>query len=259
MKLYDSLERRGAEFGLTPKHIINQFRHALPFVVLNSIPKSGTNLLSRLFYSTFIYRRKLHRTVDNYSMLANISHKRNFFMTAHSHFSLSNAHILEDLSVKSIFVYRHPLDVLVSNVNYISKRNSRHRLYYIFQNLSLEEKYRTIWHGGEIDKMRVEGLRSHYDRYSGWLADPSTLAISFEALVGGNGGGSDIERDQTIQSIAQHLNLDEAVFTKARLSMFSQKSRTFLSGKILNYRQDVNVQKIVDPSHFDFSQWGYFY
>lgn len=128
--------------------------------------------------------------------------------------------------VPSIFIYRNPLDVVVSESRYYHKEGKTIFSGYLS---TLEEEDRLL---RLIDDPWLLGsIRDRMAGYAAWLDFPSVVAVSYEELVGAAGGGSDEEQADAIWSILLKLQVSGDVSDICG-RIFDRNSPTFASGRI---------------------------
>lgn len=84
-----------------------------------------------------------------------------------------------------VFVYRDPRDVIVSSVIYATDMYMEHGMhtYYTQQLHSMEQRINAEIHGVTEPGFEFPDVRSHYERYLGWLEQPGVLPVRFEELI----------------------------------------------------------------------------
>lgn len=248
-KFVSSLKRDLIQYGFTPRKFRARYFSEPPAPVLaNSVPKSGTNLLTRLLYSNPSYRRKLANTLTNDSdpvIRRKLDRLRGGeFRPAHIYFTQSRAAMLREIGIKHIFIIRDPRDVAVSNVNYITRKATGHRLHNYFAQTLRSDAERLaasiVGIPGEKlpDGVASLGIGEHLSGYRGWLYDEGSITVKFEDLVGPNGGGTVSRQRESIAAILKYLELDAAAESIEMLAdnLFSRDSRTFFRGEIGAWR-----------------------
>ncbi len=125
----------------------NRFNHIRPIVV-NSIPKSGTNLLLNILLSIpKTYRSSDYSLAGSYKekdrmqyILGQISDLENgAVISGHVPFFNEYADWLENKNLKQIFIYRDPRDVSVSLYHYIMEKTPKHDYYDMMATLESDE------------------------------------------------------------------------------------------------------------------------
>lgn len=85
----------------------------------------------------------------------------------------------------TIFVYRDPRDLIISEVFYATQINPKHALHQYFnENLhTMEERINAVIAGIPDEQARLDGTKIKYDAYIGWLEQPDVLCLRFEDLI----------------------------------------------------------------------------
>lgn len=216
-------------------------------IFINSIPKAGTHLLTaELSRSPDLqnsglwvrerYVNKLTRTGERlkdfkyddaaFRKFAGTVRNGQYF-TGHLNYDPELVETLRELGIATIFVSRHPLDILVSQYHYIVglKRHSKHEF---FMSLPSDEARYDILLNGHHAEPYMDSLQKNLEDFAGWLDAPGVLSVRFEDLVGDRGGGSDRVRAETLARIAAHAGvrfIDSARPDPARSATF-RKGRT---------------------------------
>ena len=221
-----------------------------PRILVNSIPKSGTNLLSRVFVVVFGIPRYFSKTItdDDFKRRGegwlDSKLKSNRFLVSHLPFSEGLANYLENSNVIQVLVVRDPRDIVVSNARYIHK-DKTHRLspYYRKFLHSEEERISASISGvnGVVEGKPVSSLSidKYINSYSGWLLDRNTVVVSYEDLVGVNGGGDESRQLEAVNRIAEkcfRVKLDSKYHLRLQ-QIYTSGSRTFHSSKIATWKK----------------------
>lgn len=241
-----------------------------PKVFVNSVPKSGTNLLQSILirFPGLSEQRRLGLNwnirlsplnllpiggrrceVDVKSPYSSrVSAVRlslsllrpGRFCLGHVPYSEDVEKILASLGIQPIIVIRDPRDVVVSSVRY-ALRSPRHWLY---EHLSREpdNKRRLISmiEGGVTRRGRpFIGIGEQIHKVLGWVESTACLTVRFEDVVGPQGNGSAEVQARTIVSIAEWIGIELGDDEAHRIGdeMFGT-GRTFRSGKIASWRDD---------------------
>lgn len=212
-----------------------------PRVLANSIPKAGTNLLSRVM-------KMMPNTVERWSYhidetLPGIERqlragRRGQVVTAHFPWSDGLASLARELDYRVLLMVRDPRDIAVSNVNYVTRMDLSHPLHRVLEDLPDDDArlMTMIEPPGDLlaglpDVWQNDGLVT----FLPWLDEPNCLVVRFEDLVGAKGGGSDAVQHKTIQQIADHIgaSLNDALHAKIARELFgNSESKTFHKGQI---------------------------
>lgn len=226
---------------LTP-HQLRAYR-ASPRVFANSIPKAGTNLLSRLLkmmpnvVPAWTYH--IDETMDGaFRQLR--SGKRGQIITAHMPWTQKLAEVLEEEQYKKVFIVRDMRDVIVSGLHYVTKKDRSHPLHAYMKSLPDDDSRLTSLIKGVDAAYYPNQIKpdswynDSYRSFIPWIDDSDCCLLRFEDLIGEQGGGSGGVQAQQISKLAAHLgiDLDRNEVTKISANLFSSSSRTFRKGQI---------------------------
>ena len=205
------------------------FRNKPLFVI--SIPKSGTHLLLelvRLFgYGDGVVCPEEPKPGLWYCLESSNTHTtaRSFFVDTvhHSHFG-NRLHPF--VRCPAVFMYRNPLDIVVSEANYYHEDGKTVFSTYL-SHLSFEERLLRL-----IDDPLLLGtIMDRVGDFAAWLDVQNVVPISFEELVGEKGGGNrDVQRS-LIWSLQLKLQVpgNPEYFGE---KIFNPTSPTFTHGRI---------------------------
>src|SRR5512134_505812 len=208
-------------------------RHAFDArpLFLISIPKAGTHLLyalARAFgYDAGIILPDWPKPRHWYCVEYSNSHTRatDFFVDTVRRSAFGNRHHAFAVS-PALFIYRNPLDIIVSEANYYHRDGNAIFGGYL-KNRSFEERLLTL-----IDDPWLFG--NFRDRMAGfvpWLDFPNVVPVSFEELVGARGGGDDTVQRRLIWSLQLKLHVPGRPDAFAS-QVFDPESATFNAGQI---------------------------
>lgn len=233
-------------------------------IFLNSMPKSGTNLVSRALDLASI---KYDNLGISEALLIGPSYplrqlaRRSFFerdpitiglnvqvpvrrawldrrlsrvgaghyITGHANWSVGLSGLLEDHGFRTIVVVRDPRDVLLSQVYYIAN-SSAHFLYPAYRDLSVSSRIGLALRGGSICGYDVAPFELLLERIDAWFRRSNAVMLKFEDMVGERGGGAVEAQDRTL-SLLEDLtgrHFDREVI---RLELYG-KSHTFRKGRV---------------------------
>lgn len=203
---------------------------------LISIPKAGTHLLYSLAgafgYHAGVVCPEWPRPRHWYCLEYSNSHTRatDFFIDSVRRSPFGNRHHPFATS-PALFIYRNPLDILVSEANYYHRDGNAIFGGYL-RNRTFEERLLTL-----IDDPWLFG--SFRDRLAGfvpWLEFPNVVPLSFEELVGARGGGEDARQRRLIWSLQLKLHVPGSPEAFAQ-KVFDPRSATFEAGQIGSHRE----------------------
>ena len=228
-----------------------------PTVFINSIPKAGTHLImAELDRMDGLVSSSLHiksrdvnalshagrhvagfeLNVPQFDRLAG-SVKKGQYFTAHLPWSAELSRYLAEKEIRTIFIYRDPRAVLVSNYFYIRDLR-RHHLHNVFTALPSDEaRYAMLIEGREEDP-QIMSMRERLLTFQGWIDDPGVLALRFEDLVGERGGGDTETKARALASVAAFVGIDGAeIDALARTG--TKPTPTMREGKIDTWRKSI--------------------
>jgi hypothetical protein len=216
------------------------FRNRPLFIV--TIPKSGSNILYRFVESLGYSRGLVH---DEFPLPGHWyfleyfnSHTlaRDFFVDSARRAPWSNSHHAF-ASSPVLFNFRHPLDVLVSEANYYHREGKSIFAGY-FAGLTLEQRVHRLID----DPWMLGSMRDRICGFAPWLEFPNVIPISFEELIGREGGGSDEDQLRLIWSLQLKLQVPGEPHAFAT-RVFDRGSPTFFQGRIGAWRS------VLSPDH----------
>ncbi|MBL1353657.1 MAG: sulfotransferase domain-containing protein [Zetaproteobacteria bacterium] len=256
-------------------------------IFLNSLPKSGTNMVQKLFHLSNIPYSK--RSVAASSCFGRYGTVKKVlrqpclndvpvaiglevpvavsprwlqrclrgakgYVSGHAAYSASYQSILEAENFKVIQVVRHPASVLVSWANYIAESGYYWKQAHTYlTQMDIEERVRFLLYGGCIDgnlKLYYKGFKDVLLQVEGWVESKGVLTVRFEDLVGGQGGGSDEVQRETIQGILNHIEYDYQAEDLDRLQkdLFGG-THTFRGGQVDGWKQALSDKLIEQISN----------
>lgn len=191
-------------------------------VFLNSIPKSGTNLLiqalsgvpglkhepTATFFNSYEYPMNFYR-------LGKV--RNGNFAVGHIYYSEEWSRMLRRLQMKQIFIMRDLRDILVSLRYFIVDKPQYHtmnqlRTYLLTHASTPIEQIRLLMTGIQDDGFYYPDFKTWISPFSGWLNDSNTLVVRYENLV-----EAQESRTQVFRSIANYL--DDGTWDKKTMSM----------------------------------------
>lgn len=230
----------------------------LPRVIVNSLPKAGTNLLTRLLsmmpgmqnsglhlgHSTLKGTTPADATcvpvgVD-FPMDVALPRlamplgrlKPGAFASGHIPYSAVFSSYLQVTGFKVVMIVRHPAAVVLSHARYISE-SAGHPLHAHYTGLTEAEQIQTSITGVKLPEIALASIAKRFESITRWAADPNVHLVTFENLVGVEGGGS-LEKQQTsIYELANFLGIKLAEKSVGQMvsHLFGQSS-TFRAGQI---------------------------
>jgi hypothetical protein len=224
---------------------------------LISIPKAGTHLLMRLA-EVLGYPRGGFGSSDPPPGQWNTIEQQDTHARAPDILDdmLRRHGLLDHPIVRSpaLFIYRDPRDVLVSEANYYH-RPGMHFSHGYLAKLSFRERLVRL-----IDDPWLLGsIRKRMADFAAWLDIPNVIPVSFEELVGVDGGGDDGIQRRVVWSVQLKLHAPGRTEAIAR-RLYDRDSPTFHAGQIGSWRKyfDREVQRRFGQLPQDFMRhYGY--
>lgn len=241
-----------------------------PAFLLNSLPKSGTHLLSKAMdLLPGIQRAPVHFGQTSAArfeqtapaatplvpigidwphlvVLASLHEalkqvKPGHYVTGHIPFSEALAALLTRMEMKSLLMIRDPRDIVVSHARHVSK-TTKHFLSDLYRPLSPAERITVSIRGVEPvgdDGPRLLDIAQRCRSVMPWMAQSFNYTTAFEKLVGPQGGGSRTSQRQELEAITNHigLHLSAAEIEQAAAQVFGG-TNTFDRGAIGSWRKE---------------------
>lgn len=220
-------------------------------VLVNSIPKSGTNLLKgTLFYlldtEEFFHVDATMPAKKIQDILINKS--KEGIITAHLFYRPGLLDLLKELDFKVFLIIRDLRDVVVSYFLYRTytkedeKNSSSLSESYYYKNLPNDEErlLRAIlkfWLG-------EKNIGEVYEAYKPWFNCNDILVVRYENLIGPEGGGDRESQIKEIKRIVDYLGLEinsQKIQEVAR-KIFYRKSAKFRKGQIGDWKNHFNEE-----------------
>ena len=262
-------------------------------VFINSLPKSGTNLVAKAL-QLFGYKalhtvavtirddipyswvRQICSTFDNkyYSIGVDVPKKVpqiyvNYLISKINKAEFRGGHIVDssfyqllgNKNVSPILIVRDPRAVLASYVPYV-KRFKGHRLYPLFKSMSEIDAYQFALHGGEWKGILQPSLLNRCLQIDAMKKDfkDTQLTLRFEDIVGAKGGGDDALQVQALQNLANFTQADSKRIDFVQKNLFGEGRDTFRKGQIHSWTEEMPKEIIEESSELLTSiieKWGY--
>ncbi len=229
--------------GLRPDAIYQRF--VGPRILLNSVPKAGTNLLLDVMHCWPQFQRRIGRTlrgwhgIDNDTENTITSIRRGQYAPSHLPFSEDLRELLLAHEIRTVTVIRDPRDVYLSAALYMAHMDTTHPGHAYFA--SLEDDTARI----DAALRGVEGvispLAETLEKFAGWLSYRNGLIVRFEDIV-----GSPETRNSALKSMATYLGLPfhEGILCTADRYIGKPGNLTFRKGKAGEWRERFNAEQI---------------
>lgn len=235
--------------------------NAMPIVLGNAIPKSGSHLIIQIlegltklgpFVDTGfppVNRWEDNRKLPPDAVLANINRMRPGDVGyGYIHCREPFVQALTADGRATIFVYRDPRDMVVSAVKYATGMNLEHGMHeYFTKRLKTDEERINVVIQGKQDEPGLEysDIRTRYEKYIGWLEQPPVLCLCFEDLI--------LNRDEALGQILDYLSTRGFTPKVSRLEAISllnqsinpKKSGTFRKGQPGGWKVNFTPENII--------------
>ncbi len=228
-------------FPLSKSEMVAQKRGHRIFA--NSIPKSGTNLLTRLLNTlpTVNSRWTYHIDETMPGLIRQLrATRKGQVVSAHLAWHRDLDNFLREHKFRKFLIVRDLRDVAVSGCFYVTYMDKSHPLHPYF--LSLRDDSERLLHyirgvedrafpGGQRPRNWVENFTVGFIP---WVKDPECLLLRFEDLIGSLGGGEQKSQQMAVVRVLKHLNLqlNKEEIEDVCSRVFSTKAKTFRKGKI---------------------------
>lgn len=217
---------------------------------LISIPKGGTHLLYRLAQAAGYDQAVVHNGEPApggwYCVEYSNSHTvaRDFFIDTVRREPFGNRHHPFPRT-PALFIYRNPLDIVVSEANYYHREEATVFSSYL-RHLDFEHRLLRL-----IDDPYLLGsIRDRINNFVPWFDFENVVPVSFEELIGSRGGGDDAVRDRLIWSLQLKLHLPGRP-EKLAAEIFDEQSPTFHEGRIGSSRTKMTPEALAKFAALD--------
>jgi len=223
-------------------------------IFLNTFAKSGTHLLSLYleqlehksnlgeflvdYPSITLRKAKESSVVDRIKMI-----RPNEISLGHLFYSKERSKVLSSRNVKTVFLYRDPRDVSISEAFYLRDMNKFHKMHKYFKNLAnIDDAIMFSIMGNEYIETPYfyPNIVERFNKYKGWFDDSEVFSIKFEELR-----DPELSKLKIIE-LLEWLELDftqespEDLFYRLHGNIDSMKSHTLRSGKIQQWKSKYN-------------------
>ena len=228
-------------------------------IIVNSIPKAGTNLLLNTVTSIPNTVRKGDCSLAQryYSPASKFEYitkqikelKPGFVYSGHIPYFPQYDQWLTANKIKQVFIYRDPRAVVVSAFYFILEmRKERQLNYNLLKNgTSNEDKLLDLIYGigkgkNELiaDEENLAGIKHVFEGYRPWLKNENTLALKYEDIM--KGGGEMTKKILTFLNFSDKFELDMAEDIYMRGANPS-KSHTFRKGGSEEWKKEITGER----------------
>lgn len=217
------------------------FRNRPLFLI--SIPKGGTHLLYRLAeaigYGAAVEHNGNPSPGNWYCVEYSNSHTvaRDFFIDTVRRSPFGNRHHPFPRT-PTLFIYRNPLDIVVSEANYYYRDGATVFSSYL-RHIEFEQRLLRL-----IDDPYLLGsIRDRINNFVPWMDCENVIPVSFEELIGSKGGGDDAIRNRLIWSLQLKLHIPGTP-EQIGSAIFDESSPTFHEGRIGSFRRKMLPEAI---------------
>lgn len=224
----------------------------LPAVLGNAMPKSGSHLIIQVLQGLTqigpfvnpgfppVNRGEDNRKLSDHQVLANIQRMKPGEIS-YGYISAKEPFLsaLTQPGRATIFVYRDPRDMIISQIFYATQMHAGHWMhtYYTEKLKTMEERIQAAIRGVQEPGSELTPIRQRYEGYLGWLEQPQVLSLRFEALI--------LDRENAFGQLLDYLSgfgftprrsRPEAIAVLQE-AIAPRKSGTFRKGKPGNWRE----------------------
>lgn len=232
-----------------------------PRVLVNSVPKAGTHLISSVLdrmdcmkYSGVVMT---HESIDppgvdrfrvladfNYDRLAKVSGRiaEGTYANGHLYHDNRTVEVLNSLGFRTVFISRDPRDVVVSQANYIHSFAAHPRHAYMMRRFpTLEDKITALIEGFDAENQddAMPDLLTRLSAFSGWLRTEGVLPVRYEDFLapGGGAGGSQVKA--RVRELADFVGRPwtEAQGPNLMMGIGDTRSSTYNRGQVGTWRE----------------------
>ncbi|MFQ5527965.1 MAG: hypothetical protein ACE5GX_17120 [Thermoanaerobaculia bacterium] len=268
---------------------------ALPRLLLLSLPKAGTHLLSKAaamlpgmqgsgLHVDFSYMARFvddpdtvdPRQTGEWSIEVQPGSVHYYglrkmlqavcpgeYITSHLRYSRELVELSNELGYRTVYIVRDPRDLAVSLAFYIPSQPG-HELFEFFSSLSPEERITRAIVGSPKAENGVKRLRSlahRLSKHAGWLHEPGVLTVRFEDLVGSRGGGSAERQSRTLSELCRQIGLkpEPVVIDRIGHELFGG-THTFRKGTIgdwKNHFSEYHLRLLEGDANHRIVEFGY--
>lgn len=201
---------------------------------LITIPKSGTHLLYRLADSLGFKQGGCanENPIPGHWHFPGV--ERNTHMGAREFldFSKSSRNLYDPfINMPALFLYRDPRDILLSEADFYHQ-DGKSAFWSYLSSLSLNERIIRLIN----DQWLLGSIRDRIGAYLAWLDLGNIIPISYEELVGTDGGGENSIRNQLIWSLQLKLHCPGDPETIGE-TFYDRSSPTYNQGQIGRHRK----------------------
>lgn len=182
------------------------------------------------------------------------------FLTAHCGYTVDLLRQVLEKGFAPIIVTRDPRAVLASFVSYVSNERVKHPLYSVFNRLEPRERFVSALYGICSQKGTLQPMKVRCMALEEWIKHPDVLHVTFEDLVGSQGGGSKDTQLELMGKICRFLDISEGKIDVVVDNVFGAGRHTFRKGLIDSWRGEI-PDDVVSLANIELADildaWGY--
>lgn len=261
--------------------------------IINSLPKSGTNLLAKALFllgyeqkftldASLVLRRSIRGKVNRLltrsmspgyivgidspvEIAKNVVDRklqgiaRAEFISAHVGYTSDILNKSLQLGLSPLVVIRDPRSVLASFIPYVLK-NTNHQANKFLVSLGDEDRYLSVLLGYSGNQCTIQSLQARCLALKLWVEHPETLVIRFEDIIGEKGGGSPDRQREMLLAICNHLQISNENINYVQEHLFGDQGGTFRTGKVDSWKDEIpmSIQEKLSETVGDvLHDWGY--
>jgi len=202
-----------------------------PRLIITSVPKSGTYLLTKTVHMLQRAVKKQQFSVDDHpKRLTHINEKSQMWIY-HLHYNTHNLSVAKKTRLKILFICRDPRDQVASFVPFIRKHQDEYPD--SWQHIHLIDPAIFSLPDSGLQRELILKINRYYDLFMPWRDHPQVYATRFEDLIGPKGGGSLEAQLREIINIGKHIgiNVSRKLALKVANGLFGG-TWTFRKGQI---------------------------
>jgi hypothetical protein len=182
------------------------------------------------------------------------------YITGHANYTDHLYELIQKHKIKTVQVIRDPRDVLVSGAHYVASAED-HFAHGFYKSLPWEKRVMFAITGGKTDKFHLESFAAMLNGVKGWLKKEDVLTVKFENVIGPEGGGDRRLQSEEIMKIANFIGvgIEEERANQIADSLFGG-TKTFRKGTIGSWRDELSqmhIDKLKETTGDTIESWGY--
>lgn len=166
--------------------------------------------------------------------------------------------IMRDAGARMICIRRDPRDILVSFADWIGSRPDFY-LHKDFAGLARDARIEKLLRGGAGSGYELTPFPQVLERAEGWLTAPDVLQISFEGLIGADGGGDRAAQEAMVARLHAHVRAPKPL-AQVNIDNIYGGTLTFNKGRSQRWRELENAALVgeIETAFGPYlDRWGY--